>query len=99
MNTQTMNPDVICIGTALLDSIIRGFDPEPVSASGYRAESGTLIVGGEAVNEATALAKQGTGAGVFGKTPGKHFPLTGANVKKSFPRKHRKKSRWQLRRP
>ena len=29
--------DIICIGTALVDSIIRGFDPNPVSASGYRA--------------------------------------------------------------
>ena len=37
---------------ALVDSIIRGFDPEPVSASGYRAESGSLNAGGEAVNEA-----------------------------------------------
>ncbi len=52
-------PDLICIGMALVDSIIRGFDPEPVSASGYRAESGTLNVGGEAVNEAMAAAKLG----------------------------------------
>lgn len=51
--------DIICIGTALLDSIIRGFDPEPVSASGYRAETGSLNVGGEGVNEALALAKLG----------------------------------------
>ena len=65
MNTQTTNTDVICIGTALLDSIIRGFDPEPVSASGYRAESGTLAVGGEAVNEATALAKLGVKTGIY----------------------------------
>ena len=54
------NPDLICMGTALVDSIIRGFDPEPVSASGYRAESGTLSVGGEAVNGAMAAAKLGT---------------------------------------
>ena len=33
--------DIICIGMALVDSIIRGFDPEPVSASGYRAVSGS----------------------------------------------------------
>lgn len=43
-------PELICIGTALVDSIIRGFDPEPVSASGFLAQSGTLSVGGEAVN-------------------------------------------------
>ena len=57
--------DLICIGTALVDSIIRGFDPEPVSASGFRAESGSLNVGGEAVNEAMAAAKLGARTGIF----------------------------------
>ena len=33
--------DIICTGMALIDSIIKGFNPEPVSASGYRAESGS----------------------------------------------------------
>ena len=37
-----MSDQVICIGAALVDSIIRGFDPEPVSASGYRADSSSL---------------------------------------------------------
>lgn len=50
---------------ALVDSIIRGFDPVPVSASGYRAESASLNVGGEAVNEAMAAAKLGMKAGVL----------------------------------
>lgn len=54
-----MKFDVICVGTALVDSIIRGFDPTPVSASGYVAESGSLNAGGEAVNEAVAAAKLG----------------------------------------
>ena len=57
--------DLICIGVALVDSIIRGFDPEPVSASGYRAESGSLNVGGEAVNEAIAAAKLGLRTGIL----------------------------------
>ena len=57
--------DVICIGTALIDSIIRGFDPVPVSASGYTAESGSLNAGGEAVNEALAFAKLGTDVGIL----------------------------------
>lgn len=57
--------DLICIGTALVDSIIRGFDPEPVSASGYRAASGSLHVGGEAVNEAMAAAKLGLKTGIL----------------------------------
>ena len=54
-----MNWDIVCAGMALVDSIIRGFDPEPVSASGFRAVSGTLNAGGEAVNEAMAAAKLG----------------------------------------
>ncbi|MCR5452364.1 MAG: carbohydrate kinase family protein [Lachnospiraceae bacterium] len=49
--------DVICMGTALVDSIIKGFDPNPVSASGYRSESGVLSLGGEALNESMAAAK------------------------------------------
>ncbi|MBQ5951210.1 MAG: carbohydrate kinase family protein [Lachnospiraceae bacterium] len=57
--------DLICIGTSLVDSIIRGFDPEPVSASGYRAQSGSLAVGGEAVNESMAAVKLGLRAGIF----------------------------------
>ncbi len=51
--------DIVCIGTAIMDSIVRGFDPEPVSATGYRAESCSLNVGGEAVNESIASAKLG----------------------------------------
>jgi sugar/nucleoside kinase (ribokinase family) len=58
MNTPAY--DLICIGTALVDSLIRGFDPNPISAAGYRAASGTLSVGGEAVNESMAAAKLGT---------------------------------------
>ena len=57
--------DLVCVGTALVDSIIRGFDPEPVSASGYRAASGSLNVGGEAVNEAMAAAKLGMKTGIL----------------------------------
>ena len=60
-----MNPDLICIGMALVDSIIKGFDPEPVSASGFRAASGTLSVGGEAVNEAVTAAKLGQKTGIL----------------------------------
>ena len=60
-----IQPDLICMGMALVDSIIKGFDPEPISASGYRAESSTLSVGGEAVNEAMAAAKLGTKTGIL----------------------------------
>ena len=57
--------DIICIGMALVDSIIKGFDPNPISASGYRAASGSLNVGGEAVNEAMAAAKLGMKTGLL----------------------------------
>ncbi len=51
--------DIICAGMALVDSIIKGFNPDPVSASGFLASSGSLNVGGEAVNEAIAASKLG----------------------------------------
>lgn len=51
--------DVVSVGMALVDSIIKGFDPSPISASGYRASSCTLSVGGEAVNEAVTASKLG----------------------------------------
>ena len=60
-----MKYDVICVGMALVDSIIRGFDPTPVSASGYVAEFGSLNAGGEAVNEAVAAAKLGMKTGIL----------------------------------
>lgn len=56
--------DIICMGMALVDSIIKGFDPEPVSASGFCAQSGSLNVGGEAVNEAVSAARLGRKTGI-----------------------------------
>ena len=32
---EKMQYDLMCVGIALVDSIIRGFNPTPVSASGY----------------------------------------------------------------
>ncbi|MBP5654270.1 MAG: carbohydrate kinase family protein [Clostridiales bacterium] len=57
--------DIIYIGTAIVDSIIRGFDPNPVSATGFVAGSGTLNIGGEAVNGAIAAAKLGMKTGIL----------------------------------
>ena len=57
--------DLLCIGTALVDSIIRGFDPEPLSATGYRAVSGALCVGGEAVNVSVAASRLGLRAAIL----------------------------------
>ncbi len=57
--------DILFIGTALVDSILRGFDPKPISASGYLAASGSLNVGGEAVNGSMAAAKLGMKTGIL----------------------------------
>ena len=51
--------DIVFIGTAILDTVIKGFDPEPVSVAGYRAESGSINAGGEGVNGSIASAKLG----------------------------------------
>lgn len=51
--------DIVFIGTAILDSVIKGFDPEPVSAAGFRAESGSINSGGEGVNGSIASSKLG----------------------------------------
>ncbi len=57
--------DIVFIGSAILDSIIKGFDPKPVSSAGYRAESGSLNAGGEAVNGSIAAAKLGLKAAIL----------------------------------
>lgn len=57
--------DIVSIGTALVDSIIKGFNPEPISASGYRAEACSLHAGGEAVNESVTAAKLGMRTGIL----------------------------------
>ena len=51
--------DIVFIGTAILDSVIKGFDPEPVSVAGLRAESGSINAGGEGVNGSIASSKLG----------------------------------------
>ena len=57
--------DLLCIGTALVDCIIKGFDPEPVSAAGFKADSCTLNPGGEGVNESATAAKLGLKTGIL----------------------------------
>ena len=51
------NFDIVYIGTSLVDVIVQGFDHKPVSASGFRAESCSINVGGEAVNGVITAAK------------------------------------------
>lgn len=49
----------IYIGTSLIDSIIKNINPEPVTPTGYVAESASLNIGGEAVNGSVTLSKLG----------------------------------------
>ena len=57
--------DIVFIGTAIMDTIIKGFDSEPISVTGYRADSASLNIGGEAVNGAIASAKLGMKTGIL----------------------------------
>ncbi|MBR0352391.1 MAG: carbohydrate kinase family protein [Oscillospiraceae bacterium] len=57
--------DLLCIGTALVDCIIKGFDPNPVSAAGFRADSCSINPGGEGVNESATAAKLGLRTGIL----------------------------------
>ena len=51
--------DVICAGQAVLDCITRNREASPYKPNVYRAESIRLRAGGDAVNEARALASMG----------------------------------------
>ena len=52
-----MKKKVVCIGQALVDCITRG--KEPWREHVYRARSISLNTGGDALNEASLLAKMG----------------------------------------
>ena len=51
--------DAVVIGVALIDCVIKGFDPEPISSRGFHAESLTLAPGGEAFNQCMTAARLG----------------------------------------
>ena len=51
--------DIVCIGQAVLDCITRGREAEPYKPNVFRAETIRLHTGGDAVNEAMALAGMG----------------------------------------
>ena len=56
-----MKTEVLCIGQAVVDCIVRGQEDAPGKLA-RTAESITLSIGGDAVNEATALRQKGHGA-------------------------------------
>ena len=51
--------DIVCVGQAVLDCITRGREAEPYKPNVFRAETIRLHTGGDAVNEAMALAGMG----------------------------------------
>ena len=51
--------DVLCVGQAVVDCITRGKEDKPYKENVYRAETIRLHTGGDAVNEARALASMG----------------------------------------
>ena len=51
--------DVVCIGQAVVDCIVRGKEEKEHRKNVYRAESIHLSVGGDAVNESSVLAELG----------------------------------------
>ena len=61
MNTTTdaNRIDVVCIGQAVLDCIVRGREEDPAKPNVYRAETIALSTGGDAVNESFNLAQMG----------------------------------------
>ena len=59
-----MKPEVLCIGQAVVDCITRNIERDPAKPEVSVAESITLGIGGDAVNESCALAKLGVSAGV-----------------------------------
>lgn len=60
-----MSAEIVFVGMSLIDVIVQGFDKVPVSASGYRAESCSINVGGEAANGVITAAKLGAKASIL----------------------------------
>ena len=59
---MSVSPAIVCVGAAIVDCIIKGFNPNPISATGFFAGSSDLMPGGEALNEAVTLKKLGKNA-------------------------------------
>ena len=51
--------DVVCVGQALVDSILKDWNETPVNGNVYQADGVSIRCGGDALNEATILARLG----------------------------------------
>ena len=58
-------PEVLCIGQAVVDCITRNIQDSPDGTARKTADSITLNVGGDAVNESVALSRMGHSAGLL----------------------------------
>ena len=60
-----MKTEVLCIGQAVVDCITRGVEDDPFGRGKTRAQSITLNLGGDAVNESFVLSSLGRRAGLM----------------------------------
>ena len=60
-----MNTEVLCIGQAVVDCITRGVESDPLGMGKTRADSITLNLGGDAVNESFVLTSLGRKTGLL----------------------------------
>ena len=60
---------VVCIGQAVVDCITRGVEGDPLGMGKTRAQSITLNLGGDAVNESFVLSSMGRGAAAQSQAP------------------------------
>ena len=51
--------DVTVIGAALIDCVVKNFNPQPITKTGFHADSLTLAPGGEAFNQGVSEARLG----------------------------------------
>ena len=54
-----MRKDIVVMGAAIVDCMIRGLDPRPVTPTGFHAEETGLYPGGEALNQSIVFKRLG----------------------------------------
>ena len=59
-------PEIICVGMITVDVLVEGLGAMPRSGETGRVSSVTVAPGGDAINEAVALAKLGNAVGLMG---------------------------------
>ena len=57
--------DLLCVGTAIVDCIIKGFQNQRISKTGFAAQSTMLSMGGESINQAVVAGRLGLRVGLL----------------------------------